>query len=170
MFWINLLKKLIKALNENASPAQLAGGAVFGTFLGLCPGFGLHKIAVIILVIIINVNISMVIFSSALFGIIGFALDPVFHAIGKQLLLKDSLEKLWASLYNMPVVPFTKFNNTVMLGSLVVCIIIALPVFLFFKQFVIVYRSKIKDKLEKFRIVKFFKATGIYSIYQRYKS
>ena len=46
---------------------------------------------------------------------LGFIFDPVFHAIGLQLLEAPSLRGLWTSMYNTPLVPYTNFNNTVVL-------------------------------------------------------
>ena len=65
----------------------------------------------------------------ALFVPLGFMLDPVFHAIGLGLLQAPSLRELWTSMYNTPLVPYTNFNNTIVLGSVVGWLALAVPIF-----------------------------------------
>ena len=55
-----------------------------------------------------------------------FLLDPVFHSVGYVLLRDlDVLSGFWTFLFNLPIFPLTRFNNTVVLGcfvfSLVAC-------------------------------------------------
>ena len=63
----------------------------------------------------------------ALFVPLGFLLDPVFDRIGAGLLGAPSLRPLWTSWYNTPLVPYTNFNNTVVLGSVVAWLVLAHP-------------------------------------------
>ena len=65
----------------------------------------------------------------ALFVPVGFLLDPVFHRIGASLLQAPSLRPLWTAMYNTPLVPYTNFNNTVVLGSFVGWLVLAVPIF-----------------------------------------
>ena len=170
MIWIKLLKKLFKALNADASPSEIAGGVVLGAVLGLTPVFALHNLLILALVLVIRVNVSAAVFSSILFGIIGYTVDPVSHALGSRLLTAPALSPLWEKLYNVPVVPLSMFNNTVVLGSLVISVLAALPLFFVSAKFVIVYRSKLQAKIEKMKLVKLLKASKIYGIYKRFKS
>lgn len=170
MFWIKLIKKLFKALNADASPSEIAGGVVLGAIIGLTPVFALHNLLVFILIIILRVNISAAVFSTVLFGIIGLGVDPLAHIIGEKLLLAPGLNNLWTALYNMPVAPLTRFNNTVVLGSLIISLILLIPIFIFSKKFVVVYREKLQEKIQKFKIVKLLKASRIYKIYTRFKA
>jgi hypothetical protein len=48
---------------------------------------------------------------------LGFLLDPLFDWFGASL-LAGSLRHSGPPLYNTPLVPYTNFNNTVVLGSL----------------------------------------------------
>ncbi len=170
MFWLKLIKKLFKALNADASPEEIAGGIVLGAIIGLTPLIALHNLLIFILIIILKVNISAAVFSSLLFGIIGYGVDPVAHIIGERLLLTEGLNNLWTTLYNIPVIPLTKFNNTVVLGSIIISLVIMLPLFVFSKKFVVIYREKLQQKVQKFKIVKLFKASKLYKIYTRFKT
>jgi len=169
MIWIKIIKKLLKALNADASPAEIAGGLVLGAFLGLTPALALHNIIVISLIVVLRVNVSAAVFSSILFGIIGFATDPAAHLLGKKLLFTEGLSSLWTALYNMPVVPLTRFNNTVVLGSFIISVIAAIPLYVGGKKFVVIYREKLQERVQKLKIVKLFKASKIYKVYTKFR-
>ncbi len=169
MFWIKLIKKLFKALNSEASPGSIGGGVILGMVVGLTPLFTLTNILIISLIIVIKVNVSAAIFSSLMFGIIGYFIDPVAHNLGETALTANSLENLWSALYNIPVIPFTLFNNTVVMGTLIISFILMVPVFWGVKKLVVEYRKDFQKKVVKLKIVKLIKASKIYKIYRRVK-
>ncbi|MBN2407760.1 MAG: TIGR03546 family protein [Elusimicrobia bacterium] len=170
MIWIKLIKKLFKALNADASPAEIAAGVILGSVIGLTPAFALHNLLVVALIIVLRVNVSAAVFSSLLFSAVGAGIDPVSHIVGKKLLLAPGLNGFWTSLYNVPVAPLLAFNNTVVLGSLVLSLVLMIPLFLFTKRFVIVYRERLQEKVQKFKLVKLLKASRLYKLYERFKS
>jgi uncharacterized protein (TIGR03546 family) len=169
MFIIKILKKLIKALHSNASPSEIASGVVLGSIMGFTPGFTLVSFLVIFLIIILNVNISAAIVSSIIFSIGGLALDPLSHMIGSKVLYIPGLEGLWTSLYNMPLVPLSRFNNTVVIGGYIITLVLIIPIYIFSKKFVVVYREKLQAKIEKMKVVKLLKASKFFKFYTRLK-
>ena len=168
MILFKLLNKLLKALRSAASPGQIAGGFILGMILGLTPFWSLHNLLVVLLIIILNVNISMAIFSFLLFSGIAYLLDPLFHSLGYWLLVDvTALKGLWTSLYNILVIPLTRYNNTIVLGSLVCSLVLLLPAFIFVKKGVVLYREKIDAKVQQWKIVKIVKSSKIYSVYEK---
>lgn len=168
MFWLKLLKSIIKILHSNISPKEIARGVIFGLILGLTPFFCLHNLLVILIVILFKVNISTVILCTGIFGIVGHFIDPLLHELGSLLLIKaDFLTPFWTRLYNMPIVPFTRFNNTIVLGSLVLSLVVLIPLYFLSKRFIIYYRSNLRYKVEKLKLVKILKLTKIYNFYQK---
>jgi uncharacterized protein (TIGR03546 family) len=169
MFLLKLLGKLIKALTSGESPSQLAGGFILGMIVGLSPFLTLHNLIIILLVILIRVNISMAIFSALLFHAIAYLFDPLFHTFGYWLLVDVTfLNGLWQKMANIPIVALFNFNNTVVLGSFIVSLVLLLPMFYLTKLSVIFYRERIQDKLQKLKIVQTIKKSWIYSIYSKY--
>ena len=163
-----MLSKLFKALRSGASPKQIAGGFIFGMILGLTPLWSLHNLLVLILIIVLKVNISMAIFSFLMFSGVAYLIDPLFHSFGYWLLVDvTALQGLWTSLYNTPVIPLTRYNNTVVMGSLVSSLILTLPVFFLVKGGVVLYREKLEAKIQKLKIVQVVKSSKIYSVYQK---
>ena len=170
MFIVKLLGKLLKALSSGESPRQIADGFILGMILGLTPFWSLHNLVVILLVIILSVNISMAIFSWLIFSAFAYLLDPLFHSLGYWLLVDvTALRGLWTAMYNIPVVPLTRFNNTVVLGSFVSSLVLLVPIFFVVKRGVVLYREKIHDRVQKLKIVKIVKSSGIYSLYKKIK-
>lgn len=170
MLWIKILKKLLKLLHSNIDPAEIAGGFALGSIIGLTPLFALHNLLVFIGIILLNVNIASAFFGIMLFSIIGVFTDPVSHHIGYLLLVKaELLTPFWTTLYNMPIVPFTRFNNTVVLGSLVISLLVCIPLHIATKKFIVFYREKLAQKAQKWKIITILKSTGIYKLYTRTK-
>ena len=171
MFIIQFLAKLVKILRSAATPAQIAGGLMLGMVLGLTPLLTVHNLIVIILIIILNVNIAMAIFSFGVFSGIAYLFDPLFHDLGYALLVNvASLHGLWTSLYNIPLVALSRYNNTVVMGSLVTALILMLPLYFLTRTGVIQYRQKIESKVQKLKIMKVLKSSSIYNFYQKLKS
>jgi uncharacterized protein (TIGR03546 family) len=57
-------------------------------------------------------------------------------------------------MYNMPFVPFTKFNNTLVMGGLAAGVVLYFPVFFLFMAFIPFYRTRIAPKIRESKLVK----------------
>ena len=166
MFTWKILNRLYKLLSGEISPRQIAGGIAFGMIVGLTPTFSLHNLLVILLICIIRVNVSAFIFSAVVFGLLSFLVDPAAHLLGYLLLVQmEFLRPLWTMLYNMPVVPLTGFNNTVLLGSVTISLILFYPCLVFSQRGILYYRAYLIPKLENTRFVKGVKASRPYNWY-----
>ena len=169
MFPLQFIAKLIKILRSGASPPQIAGGFILGMIIGLTPLWSLHNLLIALIIILINVNISMAIFSFLLFSGIAYLVDPLFHNFGYFLLVElSSLRGVYTSMYNIPVIALTKFNNTVVMGSFVSSLILLLPVYFLTKMGVLAYREKVEARVQKLKIVQMLKGSKVYSLYEKY--
>ncbi|MBN1621205.1 MAG: TIGR03546 family protein [Endomicrobiales bacterium] len=170
MIWIKFVKKLIKILNSEISPNQIAWGFALGAIMGFIPTGSLLSVCVLIIIFLVNVNISSAFLGFAVFKIISILTDPIAHKIGYSLLITNSsLTSLWTSIYNMPIIPFTKFNNTVVMGNIILSIILIVPIYFGFKKFIVFYRTSLQQKVVNWKIVKWFKLSKVYSIYDKYR-
>lgn len=171
MFGIEILAKLVKILRSAASPNQIAAGFVIGMVIGLTPFWTLHNMILIVILIIVNVNIGTAIFSFILFSAFAYLADPLFHNLGYFLLVDmESLKNLWTFLYNTPLVALSRYNNTVVIGSLVAALILSIPMFFLAKTGVIYYRENIDKKMQKWKIVQAVKGSKIYSFYEKIRN
>lgn len=164
MFFIKILKKIIKALGSESSPNQLALGFALGMVLGLTPFWNIHNLLLIFLVAIIRVNIGTVFLGLGIFGVIAPLLDNFFHSFGLKILKAGSLQGMWETLYDNTFFVLTRFNNTILMGSLVFSIIIFIPVYFGFRVFSKFYKEKLHPKVEKWKITKLLKGSKIFKL------
>ena len=162
---LKYIAKLLKALASEASPSQLAGGFVLGMIIGLTPVASLHNVFVLILILIIKVNIGMAILAFLIFSGVAYLADPLFHSLGVTILENEGMQATWTSMYNNEWFALTKFYNTVVMGSLVAALVLCIPMFPLTKVFVKQYRKHIHEKVQKWKLVRWFKSTKLYSIY-----
>lgn len=168
MFWLKIVRDFIKILREGQTPAQVAGGFALGSILGLSPMFTLQGFVVWFILMIINVNLSAALLALTLFSLGAFLLDPVFHWLGYQLLVNlEPLRAFWTSLYNAPVAPLTRFNNTVVLGSFAGALVLFLPVYLGMKRFVVAYRATVGARIEKWKLYQVLKRSLLVQWYEK---
>lgn len=168
MFWLKLVANFIKILREGQTPAQVAGGFALGSILGLSPMFTLQGLLVWLVILVLDVNLSAATLSLLVFSLIAFIFDPVFHYLGYLLLVDvEGLKGIWTTLYNAPIAPLTRFNNTVVMGSFVCALILFTPVYFGMKKFVIAYRSHVGKRIEKMKIYQVISKSWIVQTYQR---
>jgi len=169
MFPLQFIGKLVKILHSAATPGQIAGGFILGMIMGLTPFWSLHNLVVILILILLNVNIAMAIFGLLVCSMFAYLLDPLFHSFGYFLLVDLTfMEGIYTALYGIPVIALSRFNNTVIMGSLASSIILLIPVFILIKGGVIHYRESVMGRMEKWKIVKAVKGSKVYSWYSKY--
>jgi uncharacterized protein (TIGR03546 family) len=171
MFWLQLVSNFIKVLRAGQTPRQIAGGFALGSLVGLSPVFTLQGLAIWLVILLLNVNLSAAILSFTVFSLLAYLFDPAFHWLGYQLLVNvEGLQGFWTTLYNAPIAPLTRFNNTVVLGSFVGAIVLLPATFWGMKRFVIAYRSHIGAKVERWHIYQVIRSNAVVRWYHRIKN
>ena len=166
---IKLIAKILAALNGEVSSRQIAAGVALGAWIGLIP-IGLLPVALLFCAFLVNVNLAMLFVASAIFKLLAFLLDPVANQIGFTLLVKtDGLKPFWTNLYNMPVVPYTRFNNTIVLGDFVLGLVLFLPIYLAARIGVEAYRARYRDRIRNSRLMKTIQASTFYKYYVTFR-
>ncbi len=166
---LKLLQSIIKTLHSEGTPGQVALGMALGSVLGLTPLMNLHNLLVFSLVVILNVSFGGAMLGWALFVPIGFILDPVFHRIGLALLEAPGLRGMWTAWYNTPLVPYTNFNNTVVLGSVVGWLVLGVPIFFAARYGVAKYRATIGERVRRSRLYQAITASRVYNWYRLFR-
>src|SRR5918992_1261166 len=151
---LKLIQSIIKTLHSAGTPGQVAAGLALGSALGLTPIMNLHNLLIFALLVLLNVSFGGGMLGWMLFVPVGFLLDPSFHAIGLSLLTAPSLTPLWTDLTNTPILPFTNFNNTVVLGSFVAWLVLAVPIFFSPRGGVAEDRATVGERVRQARFYK----------------
>lgn len=152
---ISPFRYLASALVAEDSPRRLAAGFALGMVAGLIPKSSLFSHLALLVVCLVQVNLASGYLSALVFSLISPALDPLTHPIGRLLLVKAGfLTPLWTRLSELPVVPWTRFNNTVVLGSAVLAAALAYPAYRLAIPFFERYKDRIGAHLKKYRLAK----------------
>ena len=166
---LKLIQSIIKTLHSDGTPGQVAVGIALGSALGLTPLINVHNLIVFSLIVLLNVSFGGGMLGWALFVPFGFLLDPVFDRIGASLLGAPSLRPLWTSWYNTPLVPYTNFNNTVVLGSVVAWLVLAVPIFFAARYGVARYRATIGERVRRSKLYQAVTASQAYNWYRLFR-
>jgi len=169
MLILKLLQQLIKALNSDGTPGQVAAGMALGAALGLTPLMNLHNLVLLAAAMLLNVSLPGFFLGWVLFVPLGFALDPAFDALGRALLLAPALKPMWTVWYNTPVVPLTNFNNTIVLGSFVAWLGALLPLYLLLRWAVARYRAQVYARLQRSKFFKAVTASKLFNLYRLFR-
>jgi uncharacterized protein (TIGR03546 family) len=164
---LKLLQSLIKTLHSDGTPGQIAAGVALGAALGLTPLVNVHNVIILALLCVLNVSFAAGMLGWLLFAPVGFLLDPLFDRVGQRLLLETpALTPLWTAWDNTPLVPFTNFNNTVVLGSVVCWLMSAIPIFFLSRFAVVRYRATYGERFRQTRFYQGVTASRIYNVYR----
>lgn len=158
--------KLLKALNSDASPWQLAWGFTLGMIMGLSPMLGLHTVILLFVVLFFRVNLSAFLLAWGLFSLLALPLGTLMADIGESLLTQASLVPLWTQLYSSTLGQLTQFYHTLTLGSLVLALVISPFLLVVSKLLIVQYREKLMVWVNKIKLVQFIKGTNFYRLYQ----
>lgn len=170
MFWLQIVKSFIQILRSGQTPRQIAGGFALGAIIGLMPFFTLQGLCLWFVILVLDVNLSAALLAAALFSLFAYIFDPLFHALGFFLLVETFfLRGLWTTLYNAPVAPLTRFNNTIVLGSFVASLLLFLPVYFGMHRFVLAYRTHLHTRVERLKIYQVISKSGLVKWYNRVK-
>lgn len=167
---IKMVQSLVKALNSDGTPGQVAAGLALGAALGLTPLLSLHNLVIIAAIALLNVSVPGAMLGWLVAIPLGFLLDPAFDALGRSLLLGvPALEPVWVTVAGTPVLALTRLNNSVVLGSLVAWIALALPIFYAARFGVGRYRATLYPKVAQSKAFRAMKASKLYNVYRMFR-
>lgn len=159
---------LIRLLHSDTGKNQIASGLALGIILGFAPFLSLQTILVLFLTFIFRIQLGAAFLSAFFFKFVAYLLDPVADPIGRALLEREDLRPIWLQMYNMPLMPMTRFNSSIVMGSFAISILLAPILFFVFRKLVELYQTKLVAKLESTHAWKAFKATKFYDWYNKY--
>jgi uncharacterized protein (TIGR03546 family) len=168
-----LLKQLfgfVKLLNSETGSIQIATGIAAGFVLGMTPFFSLQSLLIFVCLFLFRIQIGAAFLAAFFFAFIAYLLDPVFHLVGKAVLTSPGLAPTFTTLYNMPIVPMTRFNNTIVMGSGIVAILMTPFIYILARKLVQKYRETVVARFKQTKYWKAIQATSFYKWYYTYDS
>ncbi len=167
---LRLLRDLLLALSGGSDPRHLAAGLALGAALGLVPKGNLIAATFFLLFFFLRVDKGMAFFCAAIFTPLAYAIDGPAHRLGLALLQAPALKGLWTALYDLPIVPLTRFNNTVVLGNLVIAALLFVPLYLLGLRLAGWYVATVLPYVMKTPLVRSLKGWYIFQKYQEFTS
>lgn len=162
-----MLGTLLKVLKDGATPNQIAGGFTLGFALGAIPGWPLQVLALTVVLLLFNLNISIAFVGAFLAAGLGWLFDSVLDGIGAWALGVEALSGFYTVLYNNPFLMLTRFNNTVVMGGMVSVVVLAVPVFFAARVGVVRFRERVLPALSKLKVVQAVRSSRFFDWYQR---
>ena len=152
-----ILIKFFRLLNKNTSDLYLSLGFILGLFIAFTPKNIFVDVVLGSFVFVFSLPITAVFFGVILGPLFFPIVDPIFLFIGKYMLLELTfLNLFWEYFFELPLIAFFSFNNTLMLGSIIGSAFLSFPLHRLFcfllKRYGAILRSfsyKIKSGLSK---------------------
>lgn len=152
-----MLKKIVKFfkdLNANSHPGEVAHAICCAMILGFMPKNNLLWFVIFFLLLFVRINKSCYLLFTFLISQITPFLDPIFNSIGLKILLYKPFESVFVKMLDIPFVPLTKFNNTIVIGSLASGLALYIPIYIILRLFISVWRKSLAPSLAETKFVK----------------
>lgn len=166
-----ILKQLFsffKLLNSETGHHSLAAGVAAGFILGMTPMLSIQSLLVFLCIFLFRIQMGAALLAAFFFAFVAWILDPTFHAIGSSVLEMPALQGLFTQMYNVPFIPLTRFNNSIVMGSAILTIILSPVVYVMSLYLIVKYRTAVVARFKETRFWKAVKATSLYNWYYSY--
>lgn len=151
---INYIVNLLKAFNSNTKPSQIANSFCIGLILGFMPKNNLLWYILLVFFAFIRINKTGYVIMILIGSLTAYLFDPLFDSVGYAVLTFPKLQSFYAWLLDIPFVGFTKFNNSVVCGSLFLGIVCYIPLFFIMLGIIYLWRKFIAPKFNDSKILK----------------
>src|SRR5574344_467950 len=145
---------LVKALSTNTKPGEIAHAFACGILLGFMPKNNLLWSILFVFILFMRIQRSALTLSLILGVLIAPALDNCFDSVGWWILTREGAIPTYRYLLDIPFVAFTKFNNTVVMGSLACGIMAYIPLYWLCRGFIMLWRKYLANALNKWKVIK----------------
>lgn len=168
-FLMKQIFAFFRLLNSDTGHNQIAAGLACGIILGFSPFLSLQTFVVFFLLFFFRIQVGAAFVAAFFFKFVAWLIDPLADALGRWILEAEALRPLFVSLYNMPLVPLTRFNNSIVMGSAAIGFLLAVPGFFVFRALVLKYRVTFVARFKQTTFWKGWTATKLYAWYTTYE-
>ena len=151
---LNFFIKLFKAINSNSHPGEIAHAVCCGMILGFLPKDNALWYVITVFCLFLRIHKGAFVIFTFLFSLLAPLLDPLFDTIGYWFLTLDFFRPPFSFLLDLPFVGFTKFNNTIVAGSILSSIVLYIPVYWLTRLFIKEWRTFLLPIVRKTKLVK----------------
>ncbi len=150
---LKVILKFLKALNSNSHPGEIAHAVCLGALLGLLPKNNIFWYIITVFVLFMRINKGALVLSTLAFTLLAPIFDPQINRLGYWFLTHPKLTPTFANLLDIPFVAYTKFNNTIAMGSLLCGLALYIPLYFIARLLVWLMRNKIVPVIRKTKMI-----------------
>ncbi|MFH1665536.1 MAG: TIGR03546 family protein [Candidatus Omnitrophota bacterium] len=156
---ISLPAKIIRLLESNVSPEEIAAGVCLGMFMGFIPLNGPMVFLLVALFLIIKLNRLSVVITLPVFKLLYvLGVSSVTDMMGGYLLIDvRQLTYLWRWVTGLPVIAYLDLNNTLVAGGAALSVILCVPVFMASRAAAGAMKKKYAEKIKGMKFVRWIK-------------
>lgn len=147
--------KFLKSLSSNSHPGEIAHAVCIGMILGFLPKDNAFWYVLTVFFLFIRINKASMLLFTLLFGLLAHCFDPQFDQLGFYILHIPALEPVFSKLLDIPFVFFTKFNNTIVMGSFAASLMAYIPMYFIARIFIKYWRAFLAPAVRKTKLVTF---------------
>ncbi len=156
-----LIVKTIRFLFNDGGNRSIALAAVLGMQLGLIPTATIQWFLTAFIFLTFRMNVLSMLASATFFFSLSIVLYPAFNSLGFRFLTGiPELYPILGWMHHAPIVPFTRFNNTAVLGATITAYTLTVPLFFVFLWGIKRYRESLES---------FWYSTKLSRIYGQYR-
>lgn len=122
------LRLLFKALVIESTPTQMSYGLALGVLLGVVPKGNLLAVVLGFWIAATRVNLAITACAAVAATFASSWFDTPFDQIGGYVLNQPALREFWDAVYDTPMMPWTDFNNSIVMGSFICGVLLIWPV------------------------------------------
>jgi uncharacterized protein (TIGR03546 family) len=163
---LKMFAKILRALNGDSRPAELALAAVFAWWMGMTPGFTLSHLVLLALVLVLRCNLSLFLVLWPVIKILYLLVAPGLEWLGLWLLSQPALHGFWEAWYNTWPGRWMAINDPRQTAALAMNLMLSVPLFFLANWLIVRYRNVVLRHVQKWRVSQWFKATRLWRIYE----
>ena len=135
---------------------QLALGVAIGAVIGVVPKDSAFSWIMVLILLISRGNLLCGVLAAVGLSIISPHLDGYFDPVGMFVLNHDSLQAVFTEWIKVPWMAWTRFNNTVVIGSLVCGLVAAFPLYVTARFFFNAWGIALIESVTQLPVVRMF--------------
>lgn len=144
--YIKPVREFSRIFSYENSPRQLALAIALGAMIGLLPKGNLIAVGLTVLMFTVRVNLGAGLTTTFLVSCVATQLDPLTHGVGMRVLSHPGCHAQLAAWYELPIVPWTSLNNSVVIGGVVLGVALFYPIYHLSESF-FTYIAKRRERL-----------------------
>ncbi len=155
------LRQFAQALLANDSPRQVAWGFTLGMMIGLVPKGNLTAIVLGMILLGLRTNKPVGLVGICLFTYLGLFVDGFAHSLGSAVLVWEPIRGFHETLFAAAISPLLGWNNTVVVGQLLIGLYLAYPTYWLMHRFAVKVQRPLSTWLLRYKAVRWLRGAEV---------